>query len=189
MIQQLQIKRLLVGGLGSEYSLPRGSQAITCKAGDQWQWDGVLFEVLHPQIDYTKTNNQSCVLRVSNAQKSILLSGDIEKPAEFNLLKYAPGRLASDVLLVPHHGSNTSSSIELLKVVSPSLAVVSAGYKNRFRHPTRKVASRYASLGIEVLNTAYEGAIELQFSENFEVEPIKVKRHRKERVHYWNHRF
>jgi len=189
VIQQLQVKRLLVGGPESEYSLPRGSQAITCKAGDQWQWDGVLFEVLHPQIDYTKTNNQSCVLRVSNAQKSILLSGDIEKSAELNLLKYAAGRLASDVLLVPHHGSNTSSSIELLKVVSPSLAVVSAGYKNRFRHPTRKVVSRYASLGIEVLNTAHEGAIELQFSQNIEVDPVKVKRHRKERVHYWNHRF
>lgn len=189
VLEQLKVKRLIVGGLTGDYSFPAGSQAASCKAGDTWLWDGVLFEVLHPRFDYVKTNNQSCVLRVSNAQKSILLTGDIEKVAESSLLKYTAGGLAADVLIVPHHGSNTSSSMALLKSVNPSLAIVSAGFKNRFRHPTRKVVSRYSALGVEVLNTAYEGAIALQFSQNMEVNPIKVKRHRKEQVHYWNHRF
>jgi len=189
IIQQVEIKRLLVGGMANEFDFPSGSRAMSCKAGEKWQWNGVMFEVLHPNMAYTKTNNKSCVLRISNARKSILLTGDIEKLAEFELLATAAGRLASDVLLVPHHGSNTSSSMELIKSVNPQLAIVSAGYKNRFRHPTKKVLSRYADMGIEVLNTAYEGAIQLQFSQNIEVDPIQLKRHRKERVHYWNHRF
>ncbi len=189
VIQQLEVKRLLVGGKANEFDFPLGSQATQCKAGEKWQWDGVMFEVLHPHMDYVKTNNKSCILRISNARKSILLTGDIEKLAEYDLLISAAGSLKSNVLLMPHHGSNTSSSLALINTINPQIAIVSAGFKNRFRHPTKKVLSRYTGMGIEVLNTAYEGTIQLQFSQNIEVDPIKLKRHRKERVHYWNHRF
>ena len=162
---------------------------IICEAGDKWQWDGVTFEVLHPATDYRKTNNQSCVLRVSNSYKSILLTGDIESSAEFDVLKFAAERMISDILIVPHHGSNTSSSIAFIDAINPQLAVVSAGYKNRFGHPTKKIESRYEVRDIVMLNTAYEGAIQLEFSHNVQGDPIQLKRQRKERVHYWNHRF
>ena len=189
VLDRLNVRRLLVGGRLSDFPLPADSRAMACGAGEKWQWNGVLFEVLHPGSRYTKNNNMSCVLRISNAQSSILITGDIEKSAEIDVLKYAAGRISSDVLIVPHHGSNTSSSVSLIQAVNPQLAVVSAGYKNRFRHPTRKIESRYKELGIEVLNTAYEGAIQLEFSQNPQGDKIHVKRQRKEQVHYWNHRF
>ena len=189
VLNQLNVRRLLAGGRLSDFPLPADSHPVACDAGEKWQWNGVLFEVLHPGDRYTKNNNNSCVLRVSNAQASILITGDIEKPAEIDMLKYTTGRISSDVLIVPHHGSNTSSTVSLIKAVSPQLAVVSAGYRNRFRHPTGKIESRYTELGIEVLNTAYEGAIQLEFSQNQQGDKIHVKRQRKEQVHYWNHRF
>jgi len=189
VLEQIGVKRLLVGGRLNDFSLPHKAHAVRCEAGDKWQWDGVIFEVLHPSTDYVKTNNKSCVLRVSNMQKSVLLTGDIERLAELNMLKTSAPMISSDVLIVPHHGSNTSSSLELLKSVDPQLAVVSAGYKNRFRHPTKKIESRYKERYIEMLNTAYEGAIQLKFSENIQGGQIEVKRQRKEQVHYWNHRF
>jgi len=189
ILEQIDVKRLLVGGRLNDYSLPDKAYAVSCEAGDKWQWDGVVFEVLHPVADYVKTNNKSCVLSVSNKQKRVLLTGDIERLAELSMLKSSPSTLSSDVLIVPHHGSNTSSSLELLKSVDPQLAVVSAGYKNRFKHPTRKIQSRYKERHIKMLNTAYEGAIQLKFSENIQGGLIEVQRQRKEQVHYWNHRF
>ena len=189
VLNQVAVQRVLVGGSSEEFSLPHGAHAVSCGAGDKWQWDGVLFEVLHPATRYTKTNNKSCVLRVSNKHKSALLTGDIERLAELSMLKNAAEKVSSDVIIVPHHGSNTSSSIELLKSVNPQLAVVSAGYNNRFKHPTNKIKSRYRVRGIEMLNTAYEGAIQLKFSENIHGGQIEVIRQRKEQVHYWNHRF
>ena len=189
VIEQVGVKRILLGGGLNDFSLPHSAHAVRCEAGDKWQWDGVLFEVLNPVTEYIKTNNKSCVLRVSNKQKSVLLTGDIERLAELNMLKFTASQISSDVLIVPHHGSNTSSSLELLKSVNPQLAVVSAGYKNRFRHPTKNIESRYKERHIEMLNTAYEGAIQLKFSENIQDGQIEVKRQRKEQVHYWNHRF
>ncbi|HET8746188.1 MAG TPA: competence protein ComEC, partial [Ramlibacter sp.] len=122
-----------------------------CHAGQHWEWDGVRFEILHPgAADYglrTKPNALSCVLRVSNGQASALLAGDIEQPQEAALLaRGAP--LAADVLLVPHHGSRTSSSPAFLDAVRPWAALVQAGYRNRFGHPAAPVQQRYEERGI-----------------------------------------
>jgi len=161
-----------------------------CRSGQRWHWDGVDFEILHPEQVYKKANNRSCVLRVLGENYSLLLTGDIEAKVERKLLKSegVAEKLQSDVLVVPHHGSNTSSSAAFLQSIKPRLAIVSAGYRNRFGHPTRKVLQRYSSLGIEVLNTAYEGAIQIKFGKSEGNEHFNVGKQRKLRVHYWNHR-
>jgi competence protein ComEC len=129
-----------------------------CTAGARWEWDGVRFEFLHPPPGEmsARRNNQSCVLRVEAEGASALLTGDIERAAEAILLQ-RPVR--ADVLLVPHHGSRTSSTAEFIAAVAPRWAVVPAGYRNRFGHPAREVLERYRSAGVQVLRTDLDGAI------------------------------
>jgi competence protein ComEC len=137
-----------------------------CLAGQKWQWDGVDFNVLHPSaIDYEspqKSNAMSCVLRISTLQQSVLLVGDIEQAQELRLVTDASATqpvIRSDVLLVPHHGSKTSSSAAFLDAVQPKLAVVQAGYRNRFGHPAASVIERYKERRIKVIDTAHCGAL------------------------------
>jgi competence protein ComEC len=131
-----------------------------CSAGVAWDWDGVRFEFLHPRPGWeaARRNNQSCVLRVAAGASSMLLTGDIERAAEAELVK-SNAALGADVLLVPHHGSRTSSSEEFIAAVAPRWAIVPAGYRNRFGHPAREVLGRYARAGVTVLRTDLDGAI------------------------------
>ena len=143
--------------------------ARRCVAGQRWAWDGVEFAVLHPLAsDYdtpVKPNALSCVLRISNGRQTALLTGDIEQPQEARLGAWAaeqdalpPRLLAADVLLVPHHGSNTSSSAAFLDAVAPRIAIVQSGYRNRFGHPTAQVMARYAERQIAVVDSPRCGA-------------------------------
>jgi len=135
------------------------ASALRCSAGQHWEWDGVRFEVLHPapemyaQLPAPKPNALSCVLRVQSAgglqPRSALLMGDLESPGEAQLLTRAAsaGRsLAADFLLVPHHGSKTSSSTAFLEAVHPRTVLVQAGYRNRYGHPAAPVVQRYQDL-------------------------------------------
>jgi competence protein ComEC len=135
------------------------ASALRCSAGQHWEWDGVRFEVLHPapemyaQLPAPKPNALSCVLRVQSAgglqPRSALLMGDLESPGEAQLLARAAsaGRsLAADFLLVPHHGSKTSSSTAFLEAVHPRTVLVQAGYRNRYGHPAAPVVQRYQDL-------------------------------------------
>ncbi|MEO6407454.1 MAG: DNA internalization-related competence protein ComEC/Rec2 [Burkholderiaceae bacterium] len=133
---------------------PGATTHTRCQAGQGWSWDGIRFEVLHPAAaDYErslKTNAMSCVLRISGAQASVLLTGDIEREQEQALLRSVDGGVAlrSGVLLAPHHGSKTSSSDAFLAAVGPTDAVFQAGYRNRFGHPASEVLARYRVRGI-----------------------------------------
>jgi competence protein ComEC len=159
LLAHLPIQRLLSG------QPERFLSPITepCQAGQQWQWDGVLFEVLHPEIKayYPKNNNYSCVLRVSNGRGAVLLTGDIEKSAELSLLN-AP--LQADVLVVPHHGSLSSSSPEFIQAVHPKWALFATGYLNRFGFPKPEILNRYHQQGVETLETGQVGAIRWQLT-------------------------
>lgn len=140
---------------------PRPQQR--CEAGQHWAWDGVRFEVLHPPAgSYSQPmqpNARSCVLRlVDAAGRSLLLTGDIEAPQEAWLLATQGARLRGDVLLVPHHGSRTSSSPAWLQAVAPQVAVVQAGYLNRFGHPHPAVLARYREAGIALVRSDTCGA-------------------------------
>ncbi len=140
-----------------------------CLSGQRWRWDGVDFEVLHPsEADWagderptaTRPNALSCVLRVSAADGArALLTGDIERPQEAALVAaHGAAGLRADLLLVPHHGSKTSSSPAFLDAVRPRLALVQAGYRNRYGHPAPRVRERHAQRGIPLVETAACGA-------------------------------
>ena len=133
-----------------------------CTAAQAWTWDGVRFEVLHPQPgaydDGRKPNGLSCVIKVSGSGGSALLAGDIERDQEAWLVAHAPQALRSDVLVVPHHGSKTSSTPAFLDAVRPRAAVFQAGYRNRFGHPAAEVLERYRQRRIAAMDSASCGA-------------------------------
>jgi len=163
--------------------------ANTCKAGQKWKWNDVNFEVIHPVSSYKRLNNRSCVLKVWNQYYSLILPGDIESRAERDMLELPVDKLKTDILLVPHHGSNTSSSMSWLEKLKPQIAVVSAGYRNRFGHPTEKVLKNYEKLSSRVLNTAISGMIQIKVPALHSPQLTKAREYRKVRTHYWNHRF
>jgi len=134
-----------------------------CVAGQSWQWDGVRFRVLSPADGMGDRNNDSsCVLLIEGRGGRLLLTGDISAKVEPEVTA-ALGPGVPPVLLVPHHGSKTSSSAAFIAAVRAPLAVVSAGWRNRFGHPKPEVLARYADAQVPVFNTAEQGAIPLDF--------------------------
>lgn len=132
-----------------------------CRAGQAWRWDGVLFRVLSPGSHTTgQRNDRSCVLAVDGAGGRLLLTGDISSGAE-PAVAAAVGPARPTVLVVPHHGSRHSSSPSFIAAIAPRLAVVSAGWHNRFGHPHPLVIRRYAEAGVPLLDTATRGAVEI----------------------------
>ena len=153
-----------------------------CRAGERWQWDGVRFEFLHPpaSLPSGRRNNQSCVLRISTAGGSMLLTGDIERPVEEQFV-HAGKLAATDVVLVPHHGSRSSSSPQFIAALEPRWAIVPAGYRNRFGHPAAEVLERYRAAGVELLRTDLAGAVSVQLNAN----EVQVGAERRRRGRYW----
>ena len=156
-------------------------QSSHCYAGQQWRWDGVLFEILSPtQNTRLKGNNASCVLKVSTDKFSVLLSADIEKKAEKQLIKYQKEKLNSDILISPHHGSKTSSTQAFLDAVSPSTVIVSSGFKNRFNHPAQQIVDRYKANNIKLINSNCAGQIVVELGDE-----IRINEYRKDHARYY----
>ena len=129
-----------------------------------------------------KSNDLSCVLRVSNAAGSALLTGDIEARTESDLIHREPTRLRSGVLVVPHHGSRTSSTPAFIASVRPEVAAFTPGYRNRFNHPRPEIVERYVAAGVHNYRTDYDGALTFTFDKGASHLP------RRERAHdarYW----
>ncbi|MFZ2306110.1 MAG: DNA internalization-related competence protein ComEC/Rec2 [Rhodoferax sp.] len=160
--------------------------AQRCVAGQHWEWDGVQFDILHPQTsDYdapAKPNALSCVLRIANGAQTALLVGDIEQAQEARLVA-AGTHLKADVLLLPHHGSKTSSSPAFLDAVAPRIAIVQAGYRNRFGHPAPVVRQRLQERGMQVPDSPHCGAYTWQ-SWQSQVGACM----REQGLRYWHHR-
>jgi len=163
---------------------------LACHNQMRWQWDDVDFEFLSPAFEGAvtlqskKSNNRSCVLKVSSIYGSVLLTGDIEKRIETALVENYAEKLNADILLVPHHGSNTSSSRDFLQRVNPEYSIISVGYKNRYKLPSSKVIARYAALDLALLRTDKSGAITVKISDS---EGISVTKYRNEFKRYWHH--
>jgi competence protein ComEC len=159
---------------------------LRCTAGQQWVWDGVRFEMLHPAASVyaepgLKANARSCTLRITNGRTAILLAGDIEAAQEAKLVSASAGSLRADVLLAPHHGSGTSSTAAFLQAVHPSVGVFQVGYRNRYRHPKKEVVERYGQLGIARVRTDQLGAVTLDFGSG-----IAYQAYRREQARYWS---
>ena len=150
-----------------------------CVAGEAWEWDGVRFEFLTPAWSgAVKRNDLSCVLRIAAQGGAMLLTGDIERAAEKALLSSA---VKSDVMLVPHHGSRTSSTPEFIAAVAPRWAIVAAGYRNRFGHPNGEVLQRYRSAGAQVARTDLNGAVTVVLNDS----SLEIISERARRGRYW----
>jgi len=176
----------LIGSLEPGHELGALRPVQPCLAGDRWSWDAVSFEVLHPRpADVAaagKPNTMSCVLRISNGKRTALLAGDIELAQESRLVREGAD-LRADVLLVPHHGSKTSSSSPFVDAVRPSLALVQAGYRNRFGHPTLPVTQRLEAAGARVIESARCGAAWWSSAA-----PERLRCEREAAPRYWHHR-
>ena len=141
-----------------------------CQSGERWRVDNVHYQYLWPtqkaRAGGLSNNDSSCALMISFGEINILLPGDIGIASEYRLMNRYPELRDIDVLLVPHHGSKTSSSARFVRTLNPDMAIVSAGYKNQFRHPHNDVMSRYIRIDTEMLSTANSGAIELVWNLN-----------------------
>lgn len=133
--------------------------ATPCRRGQQWRWDGVEFQILYPQSLLGRGNNHSCVLRIAGKAQRILIAADIERPAERALLTLDPKELLATILVVPHHGSLTSSSPGFVAAVKPKHALFATGYRNRWNFPRPIIVQRYLMHGARVWDTARHGAI------------------------------
>ncbi|MCX7512387.1 DNA internalization-related competence protein ComEC/Rec2 [Frateuria sp. STR12] len=154
-----------------------------CVAGQAWHWDGVGFRMLSPSPHPAgRRNDRSCVLAVDGAGGRLLLTGDISSRVE-PAVAAAIGPERPTVLVVPHHGSRHSSDPAFIAAAAPRLALVSAGWHNRFGHPHPLVVQRYADAGVPLLNTATRGAIEVVAQPT--VEPAVKVTWRQRHPRYW----
>lgn len=133
-----------------------------CHRYPAWQWDQVSFRFLAISKQFRNKNNSSCVLQIENAAGKVLLTGDIEKLAEDYLIATYGNQLRSAVLLVPHHGSKTSSSPAFIEQVAPHYAVISSGFDNRYHFPHQQTLSTFKRQKIAVYNTAECGMVSVK---------------------------
>ena len=189
----MQPQATLTSSIEDSHELQALRPSTRCLSGQRWVWDDVAFEVLHPQAgDFdvpNKSNAMSCVLRISSATsapgvaRTALLVGDLEAPQE---LRLATGELAAqlqaDFLLVPHHGSKTSSSAVFLDAVKPRFALAQSGYRNRFGHPVASVVARYDERGIALTRSSQCGAATWRSAQ-----PDQIACQRQVGLRYWHH--
>jgi competence protein ComEC len=132
-----------------------------CRRGDSWDWDGITFRVLHPPSGFAGSDNdRSCALTVTGPGGTALLLADPEAAAEAALVA---SDIAADVVLLPHHGSRSSSSPELVSAASARLGIASAGFGNRWGMPDAGVVARWRAAGTTILDSAEAGAIRVRF--------------------------
>lgn len=147
----------------SEPDLLPSTHTNYCLAGHSWEWDKVRFSFIYPSMDQLANgNDSSCVLRIEKKDQQILLTGDIEKLAEKNLLEHSSPLLAATVLVAPHHGSKTSGLKAFVQAVHPDYVLYATGYRNRYRFPHPSVVKTYEEIGSQPFNTAMTGAVRLK---------------------------
>jgi competence protein ComEC len=187
VFQALPVGALYASVPDTDPLLLEAERTFRCYAGQDWEWDGVRFEMLHPsRASYDrnriKNNNRSCVLRIVTLAGNVLLPGDIQRKAEDELMLAQSGALHADVLVAPHHGSKTSSTPEFVRDVGPRTVIFPVGYRNRFGHPHKEAVQRYRDLGSSIYRTDRDGALTVTFetSGSIRIEPYRAVHRR-----YW----
>lgn len=174
VMSELRVKELYVGPSMKAFD------ARICARGERWTWDEVTFEFLHPAQDFSDSDNEtSCVLRVESKFGAALLTGDIEARGEQALID--DDLKPAEIVVVPHHGSRTSSSEAFVEASGAQVAIFSAGYRNRWGMPKTQIVERWRQSGARVLSTSHSGAIEIEVGASFELDE-----HRKEGRRYWS---
>ncbi|MDH3388008.1 MAG: DNA internalization-related competence protein ComEC/Rec2 [Gammaproteobacteria bacterium] len=167
--------RLLSGTpreLAARFSLER--RVPSCHEYPAWRWDGVEFRFLPPGAATASTNNRSCVLLVDGIHR-VLIPGDIESGRERSLLAGHAQEVTADVLIAPHHGSNTSSSHAFLERVAARHAVFTVSRGNRWGFPAAPVVTRYTALGMRQFRSDRDGAITIvSTSRGLEIKPHRL---------------
>jgi competence protein ComEC len=190
VMQAIETDRVRASLDDSHPALVLAAARVPCARGQAWTWDGVRFRLLYPlasRIDAPargRANNRSCVLQVSAGARRMLLTGDIERSAEAALIAAAgpTDALRADVLLVPHHGSRTSSSADFVAAVAPRWALIPVGYRSRFGHPHRRVLERYRALGAAVLRTDLHGGLAVRLAPD----GVELRAARLDARRYWH---
>lgn len=148
-------------------------QGIECHEYPSWEWDGVVFRFFPIKTTFKDKNNSSCVLQIKSQGGAVLLPGDIEKEAEDYLVKTYGEQLASEVVVLPHHGSKTSSSYRFLLDIAPQYAIASLGFDNRFRFPHAKTLTSLKTLGVPFYRTDECGMVEVKLTTGGGIEKPK----------------
>jgi competence protein ComEC len=164
----------------------RGAQTLRCVAGQHWTWDHVDFRILWPDPGALEgsPNHQACVMKATNAAgRSALFTADIEADVERTLIARDKAALHADVLIVPHHGSRTSSTEPFLDSVGPLAAIFQVGYRNRFHHPNATVFARYQMRDIPLARSDEDGAARVDIGKE-----IVLERFRQSHARYWMNR-
>lgn len=184
LLEGMSVRTFLVGPSVSN----TGRDKVLCERGQQWSWDGVSFEVLHPQpradqirqqIDQSG-NDSSCVVSIRGREGSALLTGDIEAEAERALLEQGMSQV--DLVVAPHHGSGTSSGSVFVAAAHPDVTIFSTGYRNRWQFPRADVVKRWQQAGARTYDTSAGGAITATFAAG----GVQVREQRHTRRRYWN---
>jgi len=188
VMQAMPIDWLLSSLPDGHVLLQHATHPQRCADGQHWDWDGVGFEILHPDIasyndETIRDNDRGCVLRISIGEQRILLTADIEKKSEARLINEHADKLFTTLLVVPHHGSKTSSTLEFITATLPDYAVFTVGYRNRFGHPKQEIVQRYADSGAELFRSDQDGAILV----NMSAQDLHIERYRETHRRYWTH--
>jgi len=176
VLDELPVRTLMVGPSLSDIS----REQVRCERGQQWDWDGVSFTVLHPQPSAEHSrNDSSCVVLIRGRDGTTLLTGDIEREAEAALLDRGVSRV--DVVVAPHHGSGSSSSSLFVAATRPDVTIFSTGYRNRWGMPRADVVERWRQAGARTFDTSVSGAITATFAAG----NVQVREQRHTRRRYW----
>ena len=192
-------------GLKKSVKIQNVIDAQTCPNSKKWLWDGVEFWLFSTNLqqstvnqnffsDFQKnlpltvenrqfsSNEKACLLKITAKGKSVLFTADIPSEMEAQLVQFYPNAMQSDVLQVAHHGSRFSTSESFLNAVAPKAAVVSAGYLNRYKHPSEVVVKRLKEKGIELFRTDLGGQIHVVLGDDLEIAALRKKHGR-----LWQH--
>jgi len=155
----------------------------TCEQGNEFIWQGLTFSVLWPILPQGEENDDSCMIKISDGKNSILLTGDISHKVESTLIGDSElvKQLDADIIVAPHHGSKTSSSLAFIHAVSPRAVIFSTGFLNRWRMPHTSVLERYKLFNVTPYNTADQGMIRIEISDH----RLEIQSYREHIKAYW----
>ncbi|HWM27282.1 MAG TPA: DNA internalization-related competence protein ComEC/Rec2 [Woeseiaceae bacterium] len=182
LVEAVEVAQIVAGEHLASIDRPQ----LRCESGQAWMWDGIRFAMMHPGLYPLQAgNNASCVMEVAVGPHRILFTGDIESPVENHLVR-SSSLTPAEIVIVPHHGSRTSSGSSFVNALRPAVAIVSAGYANRWGFPKEDVVLRWRAAGARVLNTATSGAIHYRLCADNGLRLVGEQRIRQQR--YWHAR-